>query len=509
MRLHRDKKQRTIKIMENKFFSKVLKRPGILVTTLFLLSIGTSQCFAQSAANTANPQYEQDKRYLEIINSLYYYIQQNYVEEVDPQVLYAGALKGMLEALEDPYSVYMDKDDWRSISDTTQGNFGGVGLSITKAAVSTPEKPAYVQVAQPIDDSPGARAGIQAGDLIIKINGVDTSTITMNEVLSMLRGTVGESVDVTIRRGKNLEFDKTLVRAVIENPTVKYDMIGNTGYLRISEFSTTTASRVQEALNNFKKNDYTSLIIDLRNNGGGLLSSAVDIADKFIDSGPIVTTKSRIAYENTVYSASQRKTTVRRIPVIVLINGGSASASEILSGALKDSHVAYLVGERSFGKGSVQIPTPLINNDGFKITVARYYSPSDCNIDKIGIPPDREVRYPEFSDEESKAYQALMESNVIADYVEAHPAMTEDDIVAYAQKLYKSYRIDLRIIRKLVRNEVDRTKPARLYDLDYDIQLNEALSILRTEDFNSLVAHTKTLKQIEEESKTAQAQVSK
>ena len=199
---------------------------------ILLLAVGASQCFAKSSVSD-DAQAAQNQKYLEIINTLYYYIQQNYVEEVDPQKLYEGALRGMLQSLDDPYSVYMPQDDWRSLTDTTVGNFGGVGLSITKPNESTPEKPAYVEVAQPIDNSPGARAGIQPGDLIIKIEGVDTSTITMNQVLGMLRGTVGESVTVTIRRGKTMEFDRTLVRAVIENPTVNDGLFGSIGFLSI------------------------------------------------------------------------------------------------------------------------------------------------------------------------------------------------------------------------------------------------------------------------------------
>ena len=422
------------------------------------------------------------------------------MEEVDPEILYEGAIKGMLEALDDPYSVYMPKDEWRSLKDTTVGSFGGVGLSITKPTENTPEKPAYVEVAQPIEDSPGARAGIQAGDKITAINGEDTAPMTMNEVLDKLRGVVGTSVTVTILRGKTMVFDRTLVRAVIENPTVKYGMIGSVGYLRITEFSSNTTSRVQEALDSFSASGYKSLILDLRNNGGGLLSAAVEIADKFIDSGVIVSTKSRISYENSTYVAHSRKTKVKNIPVIVLINGASASASEILAGALKDTHVAYLVGERTFGKGSVQIPSDLINNDGFKITVARYYSPSDTNIDKVGIPPDKEVAYPTFTPEQEKAYSDLMNSTVIADYVERHPDMTENDISSYASTLAKTYPLELRVLRKIIRNEVERIKPTRLYDLDYDLQLNEALRILKEEDFKSLIKHTKTLKELQAES---------
>ena len=484
-------------MMQFPFSLKSVKKAVSSGAALFLLAIGTSQCFAQSEAASSDKKAFQERQFLEIINTLYYYIEQNYVDEVDPQKLYEGALRGMLESLDDPYSVYMDSSEWRSLTDITVGNFGGVGLSISKPSLSNQDNPAYVRVVQPIDGTPGAKAGILAGDLIIAIDGVDTSTITMDEVLGMLRGTVGESVTVTIRRGKATEFDCTLVRAVIENPTIKYDMIGKTGYVRISDFSTNTATRFQEALDSFAKKNYTSLIVDLRDNGGGLLTSAVDIADKFIDSGTIVATKSRIAYENSVYTASPRKTKVKNIPVIVLVNGNSASASEILAGALKDTKKAYLVGTRTFGKGSVQIPRALVSNDGFKITVARYYSPSDSNIDGVGIPPDREVSYPAFTEEEEKAFSDLLNSGVVTAYVDAHPNMTEDDIASYAETLRRTYPLESRTMRKIIRNEVDRTKPSRLYDLDYDVQLNVALDILAHEDYKALLSTTKTLKELE------------
>ena len=463
---------------------------------LLFCAIAASQCIAQSNSLTADSSLEKQKQYLDVINSLYFFIQQNYVDEVDPQVLYEGALKGMLGALNDPYSVYMDQSEWRGLTDTTVGEFGGVGLSITKPNESTPEKPAYVEVASPIDDTPGARAGIQAGDLIIRIDGVDTSTITMEQVLGMLRGTVGESVTVTIRRRKSIEFDRVLVRAKIENPTVKYGMLENTGigYIRISEFSQKTADRVQEAIDSFKSAKYKGLIIDLRNNGGGLLTSAVKIADKFIDSGVIVQTKSRLDYENSVYYAKKSETVVKDIPVVVLVNRASASASEILSGALKDTKKAYLIGEKTYGKGSVQIPNGLYNGDGFKITVAKYYSPTDVNIDKVGIYPDKEIPYEEFSESEEKAWKDLEASGVIPAYVENHPDMTEAQISAYAESLRKTYALNSRIIRKLVRNQVDRTKPSRLYDLDYDNQLKGAIEVINNPSFKSMLANTQTLK---------------
>lgn len=470
------------------------------------MTIGASQCFAKSTSDSADTTAEQDRQYLELINSVFDYVKRNYVDEVDAKTLYEGAMKGMLESLNDPYTTYLDESDWSSLNDTTTGNFGGVGLSISKPNESTPDKPAYVEVASPIEDTPGFRAGIQAGDLIIKINNKETPPMTMDEVLGMLRGTVGEPVIVTIRRGKNMEFDKTLVRAVIEVPTVKYGMIGSVGYMRIIEFTPNTADRVQAAIDSFKKNNFTSLIIDLRNNPGGLITSVSDVADKFIDNGPIVSTKSRITYENSVYSANPRKTTMpKNMPIIVLINRGSASASEILSGALKDDHLAYLVGERTYGKGSVQQPIPLPNNDGFKMTIARYYTPSDTNIDKVGIPPDREVLYPDFTDAEEKTYTDMTNGNVVGKYVDAHPNMAEADIASYAETLRKTYKLDSRVLRKMIRNEVERTKTTPLYDLDYDLQLNEALKILSKENFSVLMKTTKTLKELQQQAEAKEA----
>lgn len=480
----------------------------IVLLGFLILSIFTSQCFAQS--NTESSSKSKSRQYLGQFSAIYDWIQQNYVDEVDPSVLYRGALKGMLSELNDPYTTYLDESLSRSLGDTTNGQFGGVGLSISKAFESTPDKPAYVEVASPVEDTPGFRAGIQAGDLIISVNGTDTSTITMDEVLGMLRGKVGETVDLVIRRGKNIEFPVTLTRAVIEVPTVKFGTInaveagfdeGKIGYLKIIEFTPLTPEKVQQALDSFKNDKVLSLIIDLRNNPGGLITSVENVADKFIDDGPIVSTKSRIAYENTVFIASKKKTTWRGTPIVVLINKGSASASEILSGALKDNHLAYLVGQRTYGKGSVQQVLPLSETEGIKCTVARYYTPSDVNIDKIGIPPDREILFPVLSEKGETQFEDLMKENGIEKYVEEHGGaeMSEKQISAYAKQLKKTYtEIDEPSLRKLVRNEVYKTRGTMLYDLDYDIQLEEAIKILQEEDFASLISNAKTLKELQD-----------
>ena len=331
--------------------------------------------------------------------------------------------------------------------------------------------------------------------------------MTMNEVLQHLRGEIGTAVTVTILRGTSMKFDVTLIRALIEVPTVKYGMIEGTkiGYARLIQFTPDTAQRLQDALDSFEKSGYKGLIIDLRDNPGGLITSAVDVADKFIENGPIVSTKSRLLFENSQFSASKDKTTVKKgTPVVVLINKGAASASEIVSGALKDYHLAYLVGERTYGKGSVQQVIPLSNTDGIKITMARYYTPSDMNIDKIGIPPDQEVKnLDSLSEEEEKIYVDLIKSEEITKAAESKPNMTEADISAAATKIAKQYPLDERLIRRLIRVQVQKTQPSVLYDLDYDLQLNAAIKAVQSKDFANMLKNTKTLRQLQEEAEDA------
>lgn len=469
----------------------------IIAFTGFFLSAGCAQSQNQSLVD--------DSQYLRNFFTIYNYVQQFYVEEVDAKTLYEGALKGMMESLGDPYTVYLDVQDMRGLSDTTSGNFYGVGLSISKPNKNTAEKPAYVDVVSPIENSPGFKVGIQSGDKIIEINGEPTAPMSMEDVLSKLRGPRGEGVEVTILRGKTVTFKKVIIRDLIQVPTIEYCKIGNIGYMRLIQFTPDSAPGVEKAIKSFEEEGgYDGLIIDLRNNPGGLLDSAVKVADKFIDSGVIVSTKSRISTENKSFSATKKATIVKKgTPIVVLINRGSASASEILSGALKDYHVAYLVGERTYGKGSVQQVIPLIEKDGtkdgVKLTVARYYSPTDCNIDKIGIPPDREIKDGEYSDEETKAFIKMTEDRVIEKYVEAHPNMTEADISKYADELNAEYKINKRLLRRLIRVETRRTKSMLKYDLDYDIQLVEALKIVKAKDFKELVASTKSLEDLQAE----------
>jgi carboxyl-terminal processing protease len=443
------------------------------------------------------------------LQNVFDFIQRHYVEEVDPQALYEGAMNGMFEVLGDPYSSFLGEDEMADLSENViQGTYGGVGLYISKPERSSDGAPAYVEVASPIEDSPGWRAGLKPGDLIIEIEGEPTDALTMDDVLARLKGPPGVEVHLTIRRGELLEFPVSLTRAIIEVPTVKQAMIDDIGYVRLISFSAMTAARTREALERFREQGgYKGLVIDLRNNYGGLLQAAVGVSDLFLEGGLVVSVRSRIAPENAVFNAGRATLVPSDIPIVVLINRGSASASEILAGALKDRGRAYLVGEKSFGKGSVQQVYPL-DTAGFKITTARYYTPSDVNIDKIGIPPDREVLFPEFTTADSEHLSRLIAAGRIPAFVAENPEAGRAEVERFAQELAAEYSMDMVLLRRLIREEQNRTSIAPVYDLEYDVQLQEAVDILRGGTYGALMQTTKTLKVLQEESareETAQA----
>ena len=468
---------------------------GLVLGSVFI--IASVRAEAQSLSGS-------ERNYPSFIQNVFDFIQQNYVDEVEAQKLFEGAMKGMLDSLDDPHSAFLPAREYEDLTDTTSGRFGGVGLYISKPLEAKPDgTPPYVEVSAPIEDTPGWRAGINPGDLILEIDGEVTDVLSMDAVLSRLRGVPGTSVKLLIRRGANLEFPVTLTRAVIEVPVIKYDMIGDIGYIRIITFTPMTVRRTREALEEFKKNNYRSLIIDLRNNPGGLLDAAVGVCELFLEGGTIVSTKSRIPAENKVYTAGRKSIVPQNMPVVLVINRGSASASEIVAGAMKDRGRAYLVGEKTFGKGSVQRVFPVGGNAGFRITTARYYTPSDVNIDKIGIPPDMEVLFPEFSSGDAEMLKELIASNAIPAFIEQNPKATNVQVDNFAKELNAKYSLDVTLLRRLIRNEMNRTVIAPVYDLEYDVQLQEAVNILRSGNFMQLMKASKTLKALQEEADTS------
>lgn len=461
--------------------------------------------FCAALTFSAPPAYAQDakaesQRYFSIFQSAFSFILDNYVDEVDPKVLYEGAMQGLFDSLGDPYSTFLTEAMMSDLSDTTTGRFGGIGLYISKPLPDPkrPENRLFVEIVSPIEDTPGWRAGIMPGDKITHIDGEATEPLTMDEVLKRLRGEPGSTVTITILRGTALVFDEKVTRAMIEVPTIKKAMLpGGAGYLRIIEFTPQTLPRVQEALDWFKAQDYDSLVIDLRNNPGGLLQSVIQVADLFLERGVIVSTKSRNRYENAVYQARPDLAVPKSMSVVVLINKGSASASEILAGALKDQKRAYLVGENSYGKGSVQQVLPL-GDTGFKLTMSRYYTPSDANIDKVGIAPDLEVKEPELTPEEESSLSELIERDVFAAFAVSNPDASPQQVDRFVQGLREAGSpVSARVLRKLTRNQLERTSIAPVYDLEYDLQLGAALKVLADPDFASLVSEAPSVKQLQ------------
>ena len=307
-----------------------------------------------------------------------------YVEPVDDKTLLENAIKGMLSNL-DPHSAYLDPAEFAELQQSTSGEFGGLGIEVG-------QEEGFLKVISPIDDTPASKAGIQPGDLIIKIDGQPTKGLNMTESVDKMRGKVGSKIVLTIVREGAPPFDVELERAVIKVKSVKSQLLDeHYGYLRISQFQVNSGEEVGKALALLKKqndgNKLRGIILDLRNNPGGVLQAAVEVTDHFLTKGLIVYTKGRIANSELRFSADPEDAS-NGVPLVVLINGGSASASEIVAGALQDHKRAVLMGTDSFGKGSVQTVLPLNNERGLKLTTALYYTPNGRSIQAQGIVPD-------------------------------------------------------------------------------------------------------------------------
>ncbi len=353
---------------------------------LILVLAVTSAFAAKIVANKEHPQHNSETRYEELglFTSVLNKVQKDYVEPVSTKKLIYGALKGMISSL-DPHSGFMTPNEYSDLQVSTQGQFGGVGMTITL-------KDGILTVISPIEDTPAAKAGIEPGDKIIMIDGKPTHDLTLEQDLNMIRGPSGTKVKVTIiREGLKQPKIFELTREIIKIKSVKYDVIdGHYGYIRIIQFQETTNSELQKALDELHKktgNDLEGVILDLRNNPGGLLNQAVDVASHFIKSGLIVYTKGRLPDQQLKFTASG-KNVEPDYPIVTLINGGTASASEIVAGALQDHKRAITVGTPSFGKGSVQTIIPLEDGSALRLTTALYYTPNGRSIQAEGIQPD-------------------------------------------------------------------------------------------------------------------------
>ncbi len=350
----------------------------------FVLGAGTMAYIHQSAV--AAPPRSETYKMLELFGDVLATVQNQYVAEVDDKKLIESAIDGMLTSL-DPHSGYLSPESFQAMRDQTRGEYGGLGIEVTS-------EDGVVKVISPMDDTPAAKAGIQAGDYITAIDGQSVMGMPLNDAVKQMRGHVGEPIVLSIAREDADPFDVKIMREVINVKSVKTRMEGDYGYLRLSAFNEKTGAETQAGVRDLeaKNPKMKGLILDLRNNPGGLLDQAIEVSDVFLDGGEVVSQRGRQARDVERYNA-QPGDMLHGLPIVVIINSGSASAAEIVAGALQDRKRAELVGLTSFGKGSVQTVIPLRGglDGGLKLTTARYYTPSGRSIQKTGIEPDLEV----------------------------------------------------------------------------------------------------------------------
>ena len=350
----------------------------ILITSIFFLIFNLS--YSSSSRGNENNIYKKIDLFSEVLDK----VKKEYVEDIDQSEVMDAAINGVLQSL-DPYSAYMSPSMYKEMATETSGEFGGLGIEVSMEA-------GVVKVISPIDDSPASKAGVKAGDYIVKINNIQVQGKSLTEAVELMRGPIGSEINITIRRvGVKKALNFKIKRAVIEVASVKSEIKNNNiGYIRLTSFNENSSDQVKDKINIFKKKNIEYYILDLRNNPGGLLSQAIKISDFFLDKGEIVSTKSKKESENRRWFAKKGDILDGKT-FVVLINYGSASASEIVAGSIKDHKRAILIGERTYGKGSVQSIIPLKNDGAIRLTVSKYYLPSGNSISDVGVMPDFEI----------------------------------------------------------------------------------------------------------------------
>ncbi len=395
-------------------------------------------------------------------------IQTHYIEEVETSKLVEGAIKGMIESLEDPHSRWMDPRTYEEMETEKEGEFGGLGIQITI-------KDNILTIVSPLEGTPASKAGIEPGDKIIKIEGKSTEGITLPKAAKKLRGEPGTQVEITIQReGKYLDF--LVTRAIIKFPNIKQMVLPvNIGYIKIMGFTNeNTDEDLKAALTQLEEKNVEGLVLDLRYNPGGLLSQAVEVADEFLDSGVIVSTKGRDSSQNQIYEARPGGEALD-IPLVVLINRGSASASEIVAGAIKDHNRGILIGTKSFGKGTVQSIIPLANEGALALTTAKYYTPSGESIEGKGIEPYLKVEAFKLTEEEKKTLAQLKKSKAVKEFLAEYPYWEEMDLTFLLSRLKEEgIEVEAELLKIFLREE-DKDR-----ENDYlnDLQLLQALKVL-------------------------------
>ena len=440
-----------------------LRSASIAAATLaFLAGPALAPAFAQNKTDPKAAGGDKSELYqqLNLFGDVLERIRRDYVEPVEEKTLIENAINGMLTAL-DPHSSYMNPKAYKDMQVQTKGEFGGLGIEVTM-------ENGVIKVVSPIDDTPAAKAGIQAGDLIFALDGEPVQGLTLQEAVERMRGKVGTPIKISIRRAGKDPFDVSLTREIIKVRSVRSRLEGgDIGYIRVTSFTEQTTSGVLDAIEKLKKeagNKLKGYILDLRNNPGGLLDQAIALSDAFLDKGEIVSTRGRSAGSGERYNA-EAGDLIDGKPIVLLINGGSASASEIVAGALQDHRRAIVVGTKSFGKGSVQTLIPLRGDGAMRLTTARYYTPSGRSIQALGISPDIVVQQPEVKPVDPNAPEAE-KSAALRERSEAdlRGAITNDSMTEEEKRLY-------------LEEQQHAEESAKLRDEDY--QLAYAVDIIK------------------------------
>lgn len=434
----------------------------ILIILLYILPFNITPIYAEPQKNKSNKLPIDDlQRFTTVLENIKNY----YVNPIEDTILFNNAIRGMLAGL-DPHSAYLDTDEFVDLKVSTTGKFGGIGIEVTT-------EDGFIRVITPIDDTPAKKAGIEAGDLIIRLNDTAIRGIPLRETVDLMRGKPGTSIDLTILRRQSVTPLKiTVIRDVINVQSVRHEILENNfAYLRISQFQNDTGDEIIRQLRTIKKtvnNKLNGLILDLRNNPGGILESSVATANAFLDKDKlnydslIVYTKGRLA-KSEIKEYAKSKDLLNNLPMVVLINGGSASASEIVAGALQDHKRAIILGTKSFGKGSVQTVLPLKENRGLKLTTALYYTPAGRSIQATGITPDilvENISIPLINNKEQ---------NLIS--------IKESDLQGHLLRNNEEAEHHKNLNNNLDLNVNNKQENAPLINRDY--QLNEALMVLK------------------------------
>jgi carboxyl-terminal processing protease len=419
------------------------------------------------------------EKLLQVFHEVSTLIQTDFVESTEEKKLYIGAIRGMISSLGDPHTRFLDEDEFKQLQEETRGSFGGVGIEVTQTSDG------QLLVVTPIDDTPAMRAGIQPQDKIIEINGNPTEKMNINEAVKLMRGTVGSSVTIKIKR-KNLKepLTFTLNRELIKIQFIKSEFVEDKkiGYLRISQFmgKAETLNEYRSILKSFLEKGMQGLIIDLRSNPGGLLDLAIDLSDIFLSDGKeIVSVKGRGNKLEKIYTAQNFSFKILDLPLVILMNNGSASASEIFAGAMQDHSRGIVIGTQSFGKGSVQHIYPLSHKTGIALTIQKYYTPNGTSIHKKGISPNIVVN-PIAPEEEERVYvEKIFKDQLVSEFVKLHPDYTEQTQELWLKKL-ESEGIKIRPIlaKYLLKREATLGQKTNLIDLEFDPQLAKAFEVL-------------------------------